>query len=632
MSFENLPGVTSNKLDGNLSFEEINQNPVVLVLGTAAKGPSYEFYQVTRPSGAIKTFGYEGNLTRGIFETYGWGAKNLRAWRYGGTPSTLAGIGVNSVTSGITVSTLLRDDEAGDGYKFYWDNTEHILYVWDDEGYLVYKRDFETTTVAEIDSGLVSVTGTYTSGQGEDIPTAQVPSGEQPVAASGVDFTTPTGYDVTFTDGTDGTEDGGLSYMEKYEEIARAFALLENEAVDYVVPMDVYLDTPNIADDSGAFNGFVATTNRTFPLGGSPQDALGKVFAQEYQGVLYFWWDIDNDGVAEIWPDIGSASATTDAFGETLAALDFRECNFGYQLAKFCYDQGVSTHDTVGVIGCLPPQGYDLASIINWIGEPPTFSVNTNGDYYIARAADNGTGLLGNKFMAGKHNYRSGAAYGGFILTADGFPTQSGSVEEEDANDHLIDIGKYLSVISGWGILNSPWDTTGNGYLTSMAACYAGFDSTLVPGSAATNKRAQNVRLPFQVNLTKLNALSRFRYVMVGRRTKGVVWVDAPTAARPDSDYQRQSTIRTVKSVLNDVRLVCDPFIGEVNTAMQRAALKTQIDSVISRYQGAGLKRGECQVTATVQQEIRGEANVTLVLVPEFELRQIFITMSLAAS
>jgi hypothetical protein len=443
----------------------------------------------------------------------------------------------------------------------------------------------------------------------------------------------PVSSGVLYTAGNDGTLTARPSYMEKYEALYDAYKLIENEPVDYVVPMDVYLDVPNVADTTTLFSSWAG--GNSYPTPGSAFDGLGKLFVQEYNGTNYFWWDLDGDGTAEIFPtssDAGSASATTDANGVTLTTNDFREVNFAYQLANFCYHQSLNTHECVGMIGVLPPAGYGQKDVISWIGKAPTFSLDDNQNLYIASAADNGTGLLGNKFMAGKYGYRSGVAYGGFILTSDDFPTQGGSTELLDANDHVIDIGKYIAVVAGWNIMNTPWDTSGGGYASSMAAAYAGFESNLPTGSAATNKRIPKVRLPFNVNLTRLDQLTRFRYVMTGRRTKGIVWVDGPTAARPDSDYQRMSTIRTVKNVLNDVRTVADPFIGEANSALQRAALKTQIDSVIGRYVNAGLKGGIATVTATVEQEIRGEATVELILVPEFELRRVIVSMSLAAT
>jgi len=625
MSFENLPGVITNKIDGNLTLEEINRQPVQLILGYSNKGPSEDYTRVTSISSASKTFGLEGNLVRGLFENYGWGGKNFRAWRYGGTAANIAGIGVDATTGGIVVETILKDDEAGDDFTVYWDNTGKELHVWDDSGFKVFHRDFDGASVPDLDAGIVAVSGVYIAGEGADIGTGAA-------VVSGVNFQTPGGA-TTYTPGTDGTEDGGPSYMEKYEGLYKAYKLLENEAIDYVVPMDVYLDVPNIADDATVFSAYSWTpaTNRAFPRGGAPEDALAKVYTQEFQGEYYFWWDIDGDGIAEIFPNVGSSTGTTNADGTALLVSDYREVNFAYQLAYFCYNQSVNTHECLGTIGVLPPISTAQKDVITWIGESPTYSEDDNNQLFVMVPADNGSGLLGNKFMAGRTGYRTGTAYGGFILTADGYPTQTASVEQTDANDHVIDIGKYISIVSGYNILNTPWDTSGNGYISNMAPAYAGFDSSLPTGSAATNKQISKARLPWRVNLTKLNALTRFRYVMTGRRTKGVVWVDAPTAARPDSDYQRQSTVRTVKRVLNDVRIVCDPFVGEANSATQRAAMKTQIDAVLSRYRGLGLNAGQSTVNATVEQEIRGEATVELILVPAFELRQITITLSLAA-
>jgi len=622
MSFENLPGVQSNLIDGNFTLEEINRQPIHLILGYSSKGPSESFTRVTNPSEAAKTFGYDGNLVRGLFECYGWGGKNFRLWRYGGSAASLTGIGADAANSGITITTLQKDADAGEDFRVYWDNTGKDLYVWDDSGYLVYHKDFDTSALPDLDSGVVVVTGDYIVGEGSDLGTAAV-------ASSGALFQTP-GAGFTYTAGTDGTEDDGPSFMEKFEHLYRAFKLLENEEFDYVIPMDIYLDVPNIADDNSVFGTWSPSSSTDYPHAGGPSDALGKVYVQEYNGEYYFWWDIDDDGQAEIYPSEGSASATTDINGDSLSASDFREVNFAYMLANFCFEHSQSTHECVGTIGTLPPLGLDQASVIQWIGKTPTYSIDGNGDYYIAQQSHNGSGLLGNKFMAGKYGYRSGVAYGGFVLTEDGFPTQSGSSEVTDANDHLIDLGKYISIVPSYCILNTPWDTTGNGYITAMAAAYAGYDSSLPIGRAATNQQVPRARLPFRINLTNLDRLSKMRYVMVGRRTKGIVWIDAPTATRPDSDYQRQMTVRTVKSILNDVRLVLDPFIGSVNSAAQRAAMKTQIDSVLSRYYNAGLKSGQSTVFATQAQELAGEATVQLKLVPELELRQIIITLSLS--
>jgi hypothetical protein len=82
--------------------------------------------------------------------------------------------------------------------------------------------------------------------------------------------------------------------------------------------MDVYLDDYNVADQ-GHYLGAVTpelTGANTYPTAGMYRpgvevDSLGKVFVEEYEGEYYFWWDIDGDGTAELWPiGVGSSSAT----------------------------------------------------------------------------------------------------------------------------------------------------------------------------------------------------------------------------------------------------------------------------------------------------------------------------------
>jgi hypothetical protein len=115
-------------------------------------------------------------------------------------------------------------------------------------------------------------------------------------------------------------------------------------------------------------------------------------------------------------------------------------------------------------------------------------------------------------------------------------------------------------------------------------------------------------------------------------KSKGIVVSDAPTAARPDSDYTRLTTIRIVKAVIDAIRLVGDPFLGEGITGARLAALETAIDQALSKLKKGGfLQRYDAAVTSTPTQQIQGQADVELVLVPAFELRQITVTVALSA-
>ena len=69
MPFENLPGIFKEEQDGNLVVQVINDNPIVLVLGTASQGESESVFIVDRVNDAARAFGNLGTLTRGLFET-----------------------------------------------------------------------------------------------------------------------------------------------------------------------------------------------------------------------------------------------------------------------------------------------------------------------------------------------------------------------------------------------------------------------------------------------------------------------------------------------------------------------------------------------------------------------------------
>lgn len=623
MSYENLPGIFPRFQDGNLAISATSTNPVVLVLGTAARGDTETFYSVDSGSEASTDFGRtDGTLIRGMYEAIAGGAENLRLMRIGAKSATLETVG-----TGLTIETVSKDADAGHQYKIYWDDTGLRLKVWRVSDDLLIYDNYPAYPSAATDLNEISVTGTATTGAG-DIGSASVP-----ITLANADGVSGASY----TAGSDGIL---LSRMELFEALFNAYKLLENQDIDIVVPMNVFLDDLNVWDMTTAQ---VATLNDgsepwvsspVYPTPGTSYDALGEVFAQEYNGKWYFWWDLDRDNVAEIYPTVGSASATTDAFGVALDGADFHEANFGYQLADFCYRQSEDNAEMIGVIGVKPPSSWSLKDVSNWIGREPTYAEDANGNNIIS--AD-GTGLLGIKWMAGRiggsgkpaHtvNALAGLLGGGFIATSDGWPDGS---QEKDRNDHVIDIGKYISVVGAQAIMANP--TNSNAYVATGAPAYAGMVSGLPASSAPTNKIISGVRLPFRVGVSKLDTLAGYRYVMFQNKTKGTVVADAPTAARNDSDYRRLTTVRIVKAAIDSIRAAGEPFLGEGISGPQLAALETSINQALVKLQKLGyLQRFDVVVTSTPSQQVLGQATVELLLVPAFELRQITVYVGLSA-
>jgi hypothetical protein len=637
MAFDNLPGIFGEKNDGNLAILPVNNNPKVCIIGTSAQGDSEEFYSVDKISDATAAFGKSGTLIRGMYEASIGGAENLRLMRIGATAAILTSIGESG---GLTITTVAKDDTAGTSYSLFFDASLKRLRVWEvSSGTLVYDNN-PSYPLDTTDTGAVAVSGSITGTPTTDIGTLAVPV-TMAAADNGGDGP------AVYTAGTDGVADaasgaGALSLMETYEALYRAYDLLKDQDIDVVLPMGVYVDDLNVMDmNTGTINTRGLTALSAYPNGGETNDVLGKLFVEEYEGEYYFWWWFPNDPsnptftAANIFPTAGSASATLKTDGVTaLTAADFHEVNFGWQLAYFCYDQSQNNEEMTGVIGMLPSTGLSTKLVSQWVGTLPTTTTDVSGNTVITT---NGTGLLGNKWLAGRVSANGipgrivggvdGLYGGGFIATDDGWIDGS---ELEDDNDHLVDIGKYISVVATHPILANPSRSTS--YTATGAAIYGGFYSGLPPASAPTNKRMKSVSLPYRIGKAKLDSLAGLRYVTFHAETNGIVVSDAPTAARTDSDYRRLSTMRIVKAVIDDVRIAGRPFIGEGITGNKIAALDTAVDKKLSaRVKSGDLQRYEHRVIATPSQRVLGQASIELKLVPAFELRQVTVTVGLAA-
>jgi hypothetical protein len=634
--FENLPGIFGEKTDGNLVIVSVNENPKVCILGTASRGVSETFYSVGKISTAAAAFGKEGSLVRGMYEISIAGAKNLRLMRIGATSAVLSDIGESG---GLTITTIDKDDTAGTSFELFFEASTKRLRIWrvsDNE--LVYDNN-PAYPLDAVDVGEVAVSGSITGTPLTDIGSLATPI---TLAAADGQGDGPAEY----TAGTDGVADssgaGALPLTKKYEALYRAYKFLEDQDIDVVIPMEVYLDDLNVMDMNTATiveRGVNSISD--YPVAGEDNDVLGKLFVEEYEGEYYFWWwfplspENPTFSGANIFPSVGSASSTTKIDGTTaLTAADFHEVNFGYQLADFCYRQSQNNEEMTGTIGVLPPTGLSPQQVSQWIGKLPVTTTDNAGNTVIST---NGTGLLGNKWLAGRKsasgvpgkivNGVDGLYGGGFIATDDGWVDGS---ELTDDNDHLVDIGKYISVVATHPILANPARSTQ--YMATGAPIYGGFYSSLPPSSAPTNKALKSVRLPFRIGKAKLDSLAGLRYVTFHAEVNGIVVSDAPTAARTDSDYRRLSTMRIVKACIDDVRIVGRPFIGNGITGARLAALETAIDSKLKqRVKNSDIQRYEVKVTSTPAQQVLGQADVEMKLVPAFELRQITVKVGLAA-
>jgi hypothetical protein len=632
MPLNNLPTVKVFKNDGNLAPEVASLAPRVLIIGTSAKGVGDQLYVASTTSRAKNEFGSEGTLLKGMWEAKKAGAQEIALYRIGSTCAVVTGIGDAAGLSGFTIETVKQDASAGSDYALYYnDTTVRLVVKRNSDDLIVFDNDLTTP----IDIFEVTVSGNRAAAGGGDIGS--------PSSFVNLEDIVETG--VVYTAGKDGTS---LSKMELFEELYVAYKNLLNSTFDVIIPMEVALNDYN-AVPSGHFLETSTTVGilpfvpagQTYPTKGAFKpgvggdvDSLGRVHVEEFEGKYYFWWWF-NSGTgtftsAYIYPSVGDADGSTGIDGTTLTADDFHEANFAYQLARFLYEYSTDVVDATGVIGVLPPASNSLTDRSRWLGKAPTWTQNNStGEYYIASASDNGTGLLGNKFMVGRNTYRDGVFGGGLILH------DSEWIDGEeivDDNEIPIDLGKYLSVVGETALLRNNW--LAQGYLGTIAAAYGGFYSVLPPKSAPTNKSIPGLSIVYDRSLPALDALVGAGYVMLRNKPQGVVVADAPMASMPNSDWQQIATVRIVKAVIDGVRAAVDPFIGEGTGSTIRESMRNAVEKVVlaAKKEGSLQDYRPFQIIQTPSMEVSGRVQINLTLVPAFTIRQIELTINVSKS
>jgi hypothetical protein len=160
-----------------------------------------------------------------------------------------------------------------------------------------------------------------------------------------------------------------------------------------------------------------------------------------------------------------------------------------------------------------------------------------------------------------------------------------------------------------------------------LAAVVAGKLSTLAPEISLTNKTVPIADLDVHYNSATLKTLLLDRVLLVRPKFgfQIVKGISTDTGA-----FKQISVRRVVDYAKAGVRLGSDPYIGRLNNARVRAALKATLDGFLSQMVlDEMLVSYQLDVTATRAQEIAGIAVVTMTLVPTFTIDYIRVTMTL---
>jgi hypothetical protein len=160
-----------------------------------------------------------------------------------------------------------------------------------------------------------------------------------------------------------------------------------------------------------------------------------------------------------------------------------------------------------------------------------------------------------------------------------------------------------------------------------LAAVVAGKLSTLAPEISLTNQTVPVNDLDVHYNSALLKTLLLDRVLLV-RPKFGFQIVKGITT---DTGAFKQISVRRVVDYAKaGVRSGSDPYIGRLNNARVRAALKATLDGFLSQMVlDEMLVSYQLSVTATRAQEIAGVAVVAMTLEPTFSIDYIRVTMTL---
>lgn len=161
-----------------------------------------------------------------------------------------------------------------------------------------------------------------------------------------------------------------------------------------------------------------------------------------------------------------------------------------------------------------------------------------------------------------------------------------------------------------------------------LAAAIAGLISSLPVQASPTNKPVTIDGLSTAFSSSKLEKLVQSRVLAVEKR-EGYRVVKGITTAT-NSAWHQITTRRIVDYALYGTRSACDPYIGKLNNERVRSAMKATLDGFLTRMvENEALQSYDLEVSATRDQEIQGQAIVSMTIRPTFSIDFILVTMNL---
>ena len=336
----------------------------------------------------------------------------------------------------------------------------------------------------------------------------------------------------------------------------------------------------------------------------------------------------------------GSGDDATASSTVVLKNEQVREVSFLHQSAQAAYEASTNYNQVLSVVPMSEPKpGRNGVSV--WAGQSGVYQLDSNG---ILKITTNGSGVLGNKLLAGSTSYRNGEAFGGIMLTeGDKLPNEKpyGIDDQEEALDSMgnpIDLGKHIVIMgsngfhrSSVGLYNRRRAIT-NPHFGSAAPLVASMISTLEPGSEPIGPvRGIIPGFSIQQNTPRsiLNDLAALRIGMVD--STGVI-SSLFTAARSSSDYRKISSIMSANAIVRRLRNECLSIIGKAYTDAEIQSLSTRLDGMSRQLVALGFAQDlRTQLAASRAERINGVLRLSVTFVPPLSVEAITIDVTLEA-
>ena len=660
-------GLSTEILDGKLNPKTNIPDGVVLVIDRAYDGPSDELFLVTDTQKAKVIYGANSPIIQGMRHAYAGGATDVMLYRIGGS-----GAIINNIFGAYTLlETVSSKVGAGVDLKVYagprQTNTEKATLIVTQGTKVVYsnapgkaidlgivnvegfdadtfqyqigtlsepvafaevlnnvnKKGSETFTATASQTAFtfnatVTSVGTVTKTVGS--VTTVIPSSAYTLVGTAGAYTgltltvgadeddivevatltklTPTeltAEEITYTAAKDSMN---VSLNKLYELFDTAFVNLENVDIFSVLLPDLF-NVRNIADGVDDSSDRLTYVQRTETETG---------FTYKWSDNKYIYQLATDETLTTTDPDL----AALDDLGQPLVKEQYNEVDFAHRLGMWAYSQSSASTFINANIGVRPPVANYTIAINRWLGKAPTKDIYGN-------IIENGTGLLGNRFMAGTTTRSAG-----FYATDTGYPD---GAPKYDTGDVLVDLGKFLS-INVMPVYISAESLTGNQVnVRSAAGVYAGLVNTVTVGDSTTNQVLPNVTALFRLKQSKIQELSDLGYVALEEKTKGLTVYSGDLATQPTSDYDYISTAIAVTYVVGRLKVITDPYIGRGISSTLMAALYNAIDVELKAAVALGYING---YNFNLIGRTANELSLPLTLQAKDELRSISMTLALS--